>query len=130
MRDHLKILGWLYTASGAVVLLLALVFATMFGAVGVLAGSASEGAVLGGIGLVVAIFIAALAIPSLICGWGLLNYKPWARTLGIILSVFQLASFPMGTMLGGYGLWVLLNDDSRRMLEAGDPRYRQVGAGW
>jgi hypothetical protein len=50
--------------------------------------------------------------------------------LGFVLSVLQLASFPVGTLIGGYGLWVLLNDESRRMLEAGDPRYRQVGAGW
>ena len=129
MRDHLKILGWLYAASGAVVLLLALVFATFFGVAGVVAGAEEGGAVLGGIGLVVAIFIAALAVPSLLCGWGLLNYRPWARTLGIILSVLQLASFPVGTMLGGYGLWVLLNDESRLLLEAGDPRFRQVGPG-
>jgi len=129
MRDHLKVLGWLYTASGGLVLLLAIVFATLFGVAGLAAG-ASDGALVGGIGLVIAVFIAALAIPSLICGWGLLNYRPWARTLGIVLSVLQLASFPVGTMLGGYGLWVLLNDESRRLLEAGDPRYRQVGAGW
>ena len=130
MRDHLKILGWLYAASGALVLLLAVVLGTIFGVAGVVAGGAEGGALIGGIGLVFAVFIAALGIPSLICGWGLLNYKPWARVLGIILSALQLANFPLGTAIGGYGLWVLLNDEARRMLEAGDPRYRQVGAGW
>jgi hypothetical protein len=130
MRDHLKILGWLYAASGAVVLLLAVVLGTLFGVAGVVAGGAEGGALIGGIGLAFAVFIAALGIPSLICGWGLLNYKPWARVLGIVLSALQLANFPVGTAIGGYGLWVLLNDEARRMLEAGDPRYRQVGAGW
>ena len=129
MRDHLKILGWLYAGSGAVVLLVAAVLGTLFGIAGVVAGSADGGALIGGIGLVFAIFIAALGLPSLICGWGLLNYKPWARVLGIILSALQLANFPVGTALGGYGLWVLLNDETKRMLEAGDPRYRQL-AGW
>ena len=139
MRDHLKILGWVYAASGAVVLLVGALLGTILGAaaaatfelaLGVVAGSADGGALIGGIGLVFAIFIAALGLPSLICGWGLLNYKPWARVLGIILSGLQLANFPFGTVLGGYGLWVLLNDDTKRMLEAGDPRYGQLGAGW
>jgi hypothetical protein len=130
MREHLKVLGWLYAASGAVVLLVAVVLGTLFGVAGVAAGGAEGGALIGGIGLAFAVFIAALGIPSLICGWGLLNYKPWARVLGIILSALQLANFPIGTAIGGYGLWVLLNDEARRMLEAGDPRYRQVPAGW
>ena len=126
MRDHLKILGWLYAVSGGFVLLLAMVIGTVLG----VAGAASAAAALGIVGFVIAIIVAAIGLPSLICGWGLLNYKPWARTLGIILSVLQLPSFPVGTALGGYGLWVLLNDESRRMLEAGDPRYPQLGAGW
>lgn len=129
MRDHLKILGWLYAASGGVVLLLAAVLGTVLGVAGVVAGGEEGGALIGGIGFVIAVFIAALAIPSLVCGWALLNYKPWARTLGIVLSVLQLGSFPLGTLLGAYGLWVLLNDQSRLLLEAGDPRYR-LGAGW
>jgi hypothetical protein len=129
MRDHLKILGWLYAVSGGLVLLLAAVFGTLFGVAGVVAGGEEGGALIGGLGLALALFIAAMGIPSLVCGWALLNYKPWARVLGIILSVLQLASFPVGTALGGYGLWVLLNDESKRVLEAGDPRYRQL-AGW
>lgn len=131
MRDHLKILGWLYAVTGAFVLLLALLFGTLFGIAGVVAG-AEDGAgfLLGGIGLVFALFVAALGVPSLVCGWALLNYKPWARVLGIILSALQVANFPVGTLIGGYGLWVLLNDESRRLLEAGDPRFGQVGAGW
>ena len=130
MREHLKVLGWLYVVSGALVLLLAAVFGTIFGVAGVLAGGEGGGALIGGLGFAFALFIAALGVPSLVCGWALLNYKPWARTLGIVLSVLQVANFPVGTVIGGYGLWVLLNDDSRRALEAGDPRYRQVGAGW
>jgi hypothetical protein len=32
--------------------------------------------------------------------------------------------------MGGYGLWVLLNDDARRVLEGGDLRLRQVRGQW
>jgi len=130
MREHLKVLGWLYAASGALAVLLGVVLGTLFGVAGIAAGGENGGALIGGFGFVFAMFVAVLGFPSLLCGWALLNYKPWARILGIVLSVMQLASFPFGTALGGYGLWVLLNDESRRMLEAGDPRYRQLDAGW
>jgi hypothetical protein len=126
MRDHLKILGWVYAVTGGLMMLLAMVLGALFGVAGALEASAA----LGLVGVVVAVFIGVLALPSLICGWGLLNYKPWARMLGIILSVLQIANFPVGTVIGGYGLWVLLNDESKRLLDAGDPRYRQLGAGW
>lgn len=129
MRDHLKVLGWLYVVSGALVLLAAILFGTLFGVIGI-AGGEEGGLFIGGLGFFISLFIAMLGVPSLVCGWALLNYKPWARTLGIILSAVQVANVPLGTLLGGYGLWVLLNDESRRMLEAGDPRFQQVGAGW
>lgn len=49
---------------------------------------------------------AALAIAT---GVGLLQYRPWARALGLVVSVLALLRPPMGTLLGIYGLWVLLS---------------------
>ncbi len=43
------------------------------------------------------------------------SYKPWSRVLGIVLSVLNLLNFPIGTVLGIYGLWVLLNKDTERL---------------
>lgn len=128
MREHVRILGWLYVASGAVVLLLAALFGAIFGFAGLVAGR-GDGLILGGIGAVIALFITLMSLPSIVLGWGLLTWKPWSRMLGVVLSVLHLPSVPVGTLLGGYGLWVLLNDDTRRVLEAGDPRLR-VPAGW
>ena len=45
-----------------------------------------------------------------VCGQGLSERSPRARTLGIVLGLFNLILFPFGTALGGYALWVLLND--------------------
>ena len=44
-------------------------------------------------------------------GWGLLNDKPWARILTIVLSALSLLSVPIGTALGIYGLWVLTHPE-------------------
>jgi hypothetical protein len=108
LRDHLKVLGWLYVATGGLVLLLAAVAGTILG----VAGLATAAAELGVVAFAVSIVIAAIAVPSLICGWGLLTYRPWARVLGIVLSALQLGNFPVGTAMGGYGLWVLLNEEA------------------
>jgi hypothetical protein len=56
--------------------------------------------------------------PSLITGYGLLQYKPWARIAGIILSAISLINIPIGTIVGAYGLWVLLNKDTERLFSA------------
>jgi hypothetical protein len=41
-------------------------------------------------------------------GWGLLARKGFARVLTIILSVLALPGIPVGTALGIYGLWAML----------------------
>jgi hypothetical protein len=52
-----------------------------------------------------------MAIPGIIAGWGLLNRRPWARIVIIILSILALIRFPLGTIVGVYGLWVLLSSE-------------------
>jgi hypothetical protein len=71
--------------------------------------------VLGIAGTALGMMLLVLALPGLLTGWGLLNYKPWARLLGIVLSVINLLNIPFGTALGIYGLWVLLNKDTERL---------------
>jgi hypothetical protein len=48
-----------------------------------------------------------LACVGLAAGWGLMERKPWARTLAIVLGVLALFKFPLGTALGVYTLWTL-----------------------
>jgi hypothetical protein len=67
------------------------------------------------------VFLAAFALPGLIAGYGLLTFKPWARIVGIVLSAIGLIYFPFGTVLGAYGLWVLLNKDTERLFSGTAP---------
>ncbi len=71
------------------------------------------------IGLCVAGFLLLLSAPSIIGGWGLIKGKSWSRVLMIVISALHLLSFPLGTALGIYGLWVLLNEQSRQLLGGG-----------
>jgi len=49
---------------------------------------------------------------------GLLRLRPWARIAGIVVSILSLVAFPLGTVLGIYGLWVLFSKDTERLFAA------------
>ena len=74
------------------------------------AGPGNPGALVAfwiGYGLIVLLFLA----PSFVGGLGLVRGQRWARGLIMVLSGILLFAFPIGTLLGGYGLWVLFTDD-------------------
>src|SRR5256885_13002015 len=56
----------------------------------------------------VASCVLLFSLASLITGIGLLRFRPWARTLGIAVSIFDLLLAPFGTVFGIYSLFVLL----------------------
>lgn len=49
-----------------------------------------------------------LLLTPLAGGVGLIRRRPWARDMIIAVSAAYLFVFPLGTVLGGFGLWVLL----------------------
>ncbi len=53
-----------------------------------------------------------LAIGGFAAAWGLLERRPWARTLALILAFLTLPKFPFGTAIAIYTLWVLLPAES------------------
>jgi len=61
--------------------------------------------IIGGIGA----FMTAAAAAGIAAGWGLLDRRPWARTLALVLGCLALIDFPFGTALGIYTLWVLFS---------------------
>lgn len=50
--------------------------------------------------------IVLFSIPSIVGGIALLQRKSWALTLLLIMGCFKLFSFPIGTALGVYTIWV------------------------
>jgi len=122
MQTHVKVLGVVYLFFGGCMLVAALfLFLTMGGVAGIVGATAEPQdaaiaiPVLGFAGTALAAFFMLFALPSLITGYGLLTYKPWARIVGIVLSGFSLIHIPIGTAVGAYGLWVLLNQETERL---------------
>ena len=59
------------------------------------------------VGTSVGLLMAALGLPGLFAGYGLLTRKSWARILAIVVGILSLLNFPIGTAIGIYTLWVL-----------------------
>lgn len=119
MEQHIKILGWLYIAFGALGVLAGVVILLGAGIAGAAAGAQGEagaGLAAGGIGAVVALVIAIFSLPNLIAGWGLLKRKRWSRMLAIVLGAISLLSIPVGTILGVYTIWALTKPESQALL--------------
>ncbi len=124
METHTKVLGVLNIVSGVLGLCIALVLVLVFGGVSALVAAEGDAdavlavPIIGLTGMMVVLFTVALSLPSIIIGWGLYRLRPWSRIAGIVLSIVSLISFPFGTILGVYGLWVLFSKDGQRLFEA------------
>lgn len=117
-RFHVRLLAILLMVTGGLGLLGAL---GMFLLAGPMAGVLRHAAVdpipmhfVPGLMVGLGWFFAALALATLVAGFGLLDYQSWARPLAVVISVLLLLKFPWGTALGVYGLWVLLSEGGAR----------------
>lgn len=125
MQQHVKILGILHIVFGSLGVLAGLIVLAVFGGLAGVVGVSSHGdhdaavamPILLIIGVGVMILILVLSIPGIIAGIGLLNFRPWARILTIVLSALDLFSVPIGTAVGVYGLWVLLSNETLPLFE-------------
>ena len=125
MERHVTILGAFHIAFGALGLLAALAILVIFGGVTGLIGlgAASDPdallavPIIGLIGTVLMLAAVTLSLPGIAAGFGLMNYRPWARLLTVVLSLLHLFNFPFGSALGAYGLWVLLSEEGRVLFD-------------
>lgn len=60
---------------------------------------------------VLMVLLLVLSIPGIIAGIGLFKRKEWARILTLILSVLDLFNIPIGTALGVYSIWALVQPE-------------------
>ena len=94
MATHVKVLGVVFIVLGALGILAAFMAGALF-----------------------SVFLFATSVAAFVAGIGLLNFKPWARTLAVALAAINLINFPAGTIAGAYGLYVLLSQDGARLFQ-------------
>ena len=112
MKQHVTIVATLQIVFGVLKLLLAAIIFVVFAAGGLISGDLQAMAIIGTVGLIVVVFLVALAIPGIVGGIGLLKGKSWARLLVLVLAVLDLLDFPLGTAVSVYTIWVLLNGET------------------
>lgn len=132
MITHVKVLAILHIAFGALGLLVAIGMLFLFGGLAGVVGATSQSddsvvgmGVLGIIGVIAFFVLLIISLPGLIAGLGLLKFRSWARTLGIVISAIDLLQVPIGTALGIYGLWVLLSNQTEALFR--NPNRYPVG---
>ena len=104
----IRSVGFLYCLGGFAVVLLGL------GAgIGGFASKGGDGAI---VGMVVGVLLCLLGVGQFMVGRGLRKLLPWTRTPTAILSGFGLLGFPVGTLVNGYILYLVLSQKGRMVL--------------
>jgi hypothetical protein len=129
MNMHVNILAWLLIGSGVLtgIMALLILFASQivhhltipWPPSGDFIGNTRVGAhFISWIISVVGLAAGALAAGVTAAGVGLLQYRDWARTLAIIMAVFLLFHFPIGTATAIYAFWVLFSREGQSYFKA------------
>lgn len=58
---------------------------------------------------------------GIIGGIGLLKYKEWARILILVVSAIGLVNIPIGTAVGAYSIWVLVQNETVKLFASARP---------
>jgi hypothetical protein len=117
LRTHVPIVGWVLILSGALGLVIAGFMFMLLAGIGLASGEPEARSILGVVGFAIATLIGALSLPDIAAGVGLLWRKTWGRVLAIVVSILNLINVPIGTLVGGYALWVLFQEEATAYFE-------------
>jgi hypothetical protein len=82
-------------------------------------------------GLLVAVSAVAhllLSIPCIVGGAALKSLQEWSRGMLIVTSALNIINVPLGSILGAYGLWVLLTPETDPLFNH-EPAHRVANKG-
>jgi hypothetical protein len=111
MERHIKVVAALQIGYSILGIFIGILLFTVFHLIGDFSGDHEAEFVLSIIANVMITMFAVLSIPGIIAGMGLFKRKEWARILTLILSVLHLLSFPIGTAVGVYSIWALVQPE-------------------
>ena len=114
MNAHRRIASWLSIVFGAMALI-SLVIGFMFFSVifSLIKPDPAVTTIVMGFGSILGVIIGLLALSDILAGAYYLRGSKVAETFLIVLNVFHLFAFPIGTLIGGYSLWAILGSGPR-----------------
>jgi len=114
MEQHIRIVGILCIGLSLFGMLLGVLAFVFLSGLGYVVGDEAS-FILPTIGIIAGVFFLVISIPGIIGGLGLLQKKEWARILVLIIAACHLLNFPIGTAVGAYSIWVLVQDETVRI---------------
>ena len=116
MEKHVSNVGVLFVFFGGQGVFMSLIFLIMLGTGATLSGDPDVAKTLSFIGLVTIVPFLIIEALKIVAGIALLQQRPGARIPVLILSFLSLLAIPIGTAYGFYAIWVLMKDDTVRLL--------------
>jgi hypothetical protein len=107
----------LHIARGAFVLLVGVLLFAVLTGIGAISEDSTAFGVLGFIGTGLMLLLTALAIPSVLAGIGVLLRREWGRIMALVVGILSLIDLPIGTAIGVYSIWLLMNDETRTLFQ-------------
>jgi len=118
MKKHVTVVGALQIGFSILWLIGAIVIFFVFNfARGFVENDDVAGTVLKVMGIVLPVFLGTIATLGLVGGIALLSYKSWARILTIVVSALGCFNIPIGTLIGVYSIWVLMQDETVKLFQ-------------
>jgi hypothetical protein len=116
MKKHVTVVGALQIGFSTLWLIAAIVLLIVFNfAKGFVENDEVAVRVLGFLSYILPAFIGTIALLGLVGGIALLSYRSWARVLVIIVSALGCLNIPIGTLVGVYTIWVLMQDETVKL---------------
>ena len=117
IEQHVTLVAALNIGFGVLGVLIGIIVFTAITGGGILSGDSEAIAITSVVGTAVGGFIVILSIPEIIAGIWLLKRRPWARILAIIIACLDVIEIPIGTAIGIYSHWVLLNEEATELFK-------------
>ncbi|HKJ40648.1 MAG TPA: hypothetical protein VKA27_01095 [Sunxiuqinia sp.] len=111
MEKHINIVAALQIGFSIFGIIIAVLVFVVLNLIGNFADDREASLILPIIANAVATFFVILSLPGIVGGIGLFKRKEWARILVLILSVLNLFNFPIGTAVGVYSIWALVQPE-------------------
>jgi hypothetical protein len=112
MEKHVNIVAALQIGFGVLWIVIGIIILLILSLIGGFTDDHDAKFILPLIGEIIAAFLFFTSVPGIISGIGVLKRKEWGRILTLVLSVIGLLNFPVGTAVGIYCIWVLVQDET------------------
>ena len=116
-KQHITVVAALNIGLGTLGVVLAIIAFVVLAGIGLLSGDPDALPILTFIAVIAGGFFLITSVPDIVGGIALVKRQSWARILILILSVLKLINFPLGTIVGVYSIWVLMQDEAVQMLD-------------